>query len=69
MSRVRDTVVVAVGLVVVTALMLRPLLANATHAIPGELRDPLLNAWILAWDADRLPHGLAGLWDTPHLYP
>ena len=61
--------VVGGALVVATALMLRPLLSAATHAIPGELRDPLLNTWILAWDADRLRHGLAGLWSAPILYP
>src|SRR5262245_48307571 len=49
--------------------MLHALLAAATHAIPGELRDPLLNTWLLAWDSDRLRHGLAGLWETPILYP
>jgi len=66
---VRNMLAVAMGLVVATALMLHALVAAATHAIPGELRDPLLNTWILAWDADRLRHGLAGLWDTPILYP
>jgi len=66
---VRNTLAVMAGLVVATALMLRPLVSAATHAIPGELRDPLLNTWILAWDADRLRHGFAGLWDTPILYP
>ena len=31
--------------------------------------DPLLNAWILGWDADRLRHGLSGLWTAPPFYP
>lgn len=66
---VRNTVAVGGALVVATALMLRPLLSAATHAIPGGLRDPLLNAWILAWDADRFRDGLAGLWSAPILYP
>ena len=65
----RKTLTVAAGLTLVTAFMLRALVAKATHAIPGELRDPLLNTWILAWDADRLRHGLADLWDAPILYP
>jgi hypothetical protein len=37
--------------------------------LPGDLGDPLLNAWILGWDAQRLAHGLAGFWDAPILYP
>jgi hypothetical protein len=38
-------------------------------ALPLNLGDPLLNAWIIGWDADRLRHGLAGLWNAPILYP
>src|SRR3954468_8854072 len=49
--------------------MLRPLLPAATHAIPGELRDTLLNTWILAWDADRIRHGFSGIWNAPIFFP
>jgi hypothetical protein len=35
----------------------------------GPFGDPLLNAWILGWDADRLRHGFAGLWTAPPFYP
>ena len=31
--------------------------------------DPLLNAWILAWDAGRMLHGLQGWWHAPFFYP
>jgi F5/8 type C domain len=31
--------------------------------------DPVLNAWILGWGADRLAHGFAGLWTAPLFYP
>ena len=40
----------------------------ATH-LPGDLGDPVMNTWLLAWDASRLRHGLAGLWDAPNLFP
>jgi len=46
-----------------------PLIRHLGHALPGDLGDPLLNAWILGWDADRLKHGLAGVWDAPILFP
>jgi len=45
-------------------LALRP---GTTMAAP--FGDPLLNAWILGWDADRLRHGLVGLWTAPPFYP
>ena len=46
-----------------------PLARHLGDVIPGDLGDPLLNAWILGWDADRLKHGLKGLWDAPNFYP
>ena len=46
-----------------------PLARRFGDAVPGDLGDPLLNAWILAWDADRLLHGLRGLWSPPFFYP
>ena len=40
-----------------------------TSVLPNDLGDPLLNTWILAWDAGRFAHGLRGLWDAPIFYP
>jgi hypothetical protein len=67
--RGRDLLFVIAGLTLATAAMQWRLVASASHAIPLERRDPLLNAWILAWDADRFRHGLRGLWEMPILYP
>jgi len=67
--RSRELLLVIVGLTLATAAMHWRLIASASHAIPLERRDPLLNAWILAWDADRFRHGLRGLWEMPILYP
>ena len=47
----------------------RPLALHFDEALPADLGDPLLNTWILGWDADRLRHGLIGLWDAPIFYP
>lgn len=55
--------------VVTTLATTYPLIAKATYAIPGGLGDPALVTFLLAWDADRLAHGLRGLWDPPFLYP
>ena len=49
--------------------MTYPLVRHLGSALPNDLGDPLLNTWILAWDADRLLHGLRGLWDAPIFYP
>ena len=38
-------------------------------ALPDDLGDPLLNTFILGWDADRFLHGLKGLWDAPFYFP
>ena len=54
---------------VLTLAMTYPLAREITRGLPGGLGDPLLNTWTLAWDADRLRHGLLGLWDAPIFYP
>ena len=47
-----------------------PLVLRIGDALPISLGDgPLLNTLILAWDADRLLHGLRGWWDLPVSYP
>ena len=46
-----------------------PLIRHLGNTLPGDLGDPLLGAWILGWDADRLKHALAGVWDAPILFP
>ena len=63
------------GLIVVSAFTAAavvatwPLVRHFGDSLPNDLGDPLLNAWILAWDADRLLHGLHGLWDAPIFHP
>ena len=49
-----------------------PLVHHLSDAIPGDLGDPLLNTWILGWDAQRFRlgvQGLRGVWDAPIFYP
>lgn len=41
----------------------------ATHMAGAPFGDPLLNAWILGWDAEHLRHGMQGLWQAPQFYP
>jgi hypothetical protein len=46
-----------------------PLALHATRALPSDLYDTLYNTWAISWDAQRLAHGLAGVWNAPILYP
>ncbi len=53
-----------------------PLALGLTRDIPWDLGDSLLNAWILAWDADRLLRFLSGdvgalrnFWNANIFYP
>jgi hypothetical protein len=50
-----------------------PLLPAIASALPlgteHEATVPLFNLWTLWWDADRVPHGFAGLWNAPIFHP
>ena len=60
---------VAVVMIAVAAAMNFRLVTQLGSALPNDLGDPLLNTFILGWDADRLLHGLKGLWDAPFYFP
>jgi len=50
-----------------------PLLPYLAGALPlgteHEATVPVFNLWSLWWDADRVPHGLLGLWNAPIFHP
>jgi hypothetical protein len=46
-----------------------PLIAKMADHLPGDAGDPVLNAWILGWDAARFRHGIERLWDAPNFFP
>jgi hypothetical protein len=78
-GRVRGVADAAAALVVyagLAALMTWPLLRGVLHDVPSDLGDPLLNAWILAWDADHLARffsghfgALRGYWNANIFFP
>jgi hypothetical protein len=51
---------------VLTVAMTWPLAPRMTTDIAADLGDPVLNAWILAWDATHLGRGL---WDANIFHP
>ncbi len=55
--------------VVVALAATYPLILAPAQKMAGGLGDPLLNAWVLAWDADRARHAFHGFWDAPFQYP
>lgn len=52
-----------------TVLLTLPVAIHPTRTLPSDLLDTLLNAWIIGWDASRLPHLLGGVWNAPIFFP
>jgi len=72
----RDATVAAVAYVALAIALTWPLALGIAHDVPSDLGDPLLNAWILARDADHLLRALsgqlaalAGYWQADIFYP
>lgn len=65
----RELATVTAVMLVLTLATTFPLVRESASALPGDLGDPLLNAFLLGWNADRISHGLQGLWDAPFYYP
>src|SRR5437660_10757007 len=72
----RDAVVATLAYVALTIALTWPLACGIARDVPSDFGDPLLNSWILAWDADHLlraltghPSALAGYWHANIYYP
>ena len=57
------------GLTLVAVAATYPLIRHMTTNLPGDLGDPLLVTWILAWDADAFRHGVTRIFDAPSFFP
>jgi hypothetical protein len=60
---------VTLALSAVAAAFTFPLVARISDALPGDLGDPLLNTFILAWGASRMPFAFSGVWTAPFFFP
>jgi hypothetical protein len=69
LSRSAEAAGVLIGFTLLALAATYPLVRHIGTHLPGDLGDPVMNTWLLAWDASRLRHGLAGLWDTPNFFP
>ena len=54
LDRTRQTAAATLAYAALTVMMTWPLAGGLSHDIPGDFGDPLLNCWILAWDAGVL---------------
>ncbi len=61
-------VLAALVYVLLTVALTWPLILRPASIVPNDLGDPLLNAWILAWDARALPL-TSSWWNGPQFYP
>src|SRR5450759_203468 len=57
------------GLTVVAVAATYPLIRHITTHLPNDLGDPVLVAWILAWDADAFRHGVLNIFNAPSFFP
>lgn len=66
----RAVALAATAYILVALVFWWPLPAHlATTTLESPFGDPLLNAWTLAWDADRALHGFRDYWDGLFFYP
>ncbi len=68
-TSIGETAIVVGSFGLLATVSMHWLVRSMTNALPSDLGDPLLNTWILAWDAERIRHGLEGLWDAPMFFP
>ena len=68
-SSAREALAVIGGFSAGAVVATWPLILRLGDALPVSRSDSLLNALLLAWDADRLLHGLEGWWDLPVFFP
>lgn len=64
-----EAAAVLIGFTTLAIAATFPLVRTIGTHLPGDLGDPVMNTWLLAWDASRLRHGLAGWWDAPIFFP
>jgi len=64
-----STWLAAIGFVLLTLALNAPLLPRLADALPGNLGDPMLNAWILGWVSDAVVTHPWDLWDAPIFHP
>ena len=60
---------VTLAITALTVLVTHPLPWQASRVLPGDLGDPVLNAFLLGWGASRMRYAFSGVWSAPFYYP
>ena len=60
---------IALIYLLITIIMTYPVAFCVTSGLPGGFGDPLLNAWILAWETQTLPRSVSQVYHPPIFYP
>ena len=67
-ATVRSFALAFLGYIALTLLLFHDLIGRFSTAVPHDLGDPLLSAWILWWNAHHLPF-VGAWWDGLSFYP
>jgi hypothetical protein len=67
-DRLGPWLIASLGYVVLTVICTWPLVIRLGDVLPHDLGDPMLNAWILWWDAHVVPL-TPRWWDSPIFWP
>jgi hypothetical protein len=65
----REWILVILGGLVLAVVLTWPTLRDPRHTVPGDIGDPTLFAWQIAWGGHALLHDPWYLWDSNTLYP
>ena len=65
----KELPLVGAAFLIAAVVLTLPLALNLKRTLPSDLADTLFTTWVIGWDADRLRHGLRGVWDAPIFFP
>jgi len=67
--RRREWILVVLGGPALAVVLTWPTLRDPRHTVPGDIGDPALFAWQIAWGGHALRHSPQHLWDSNTFYP
>ncbi|XVV17703.1 hypothetical protein ACQP2X_26640 [Actinoplanes sp. CA-131856] len=65
----REWILVVLGGLALAAALTWPTLRDPRHTVPGDIGDPALFAWQIAWGGHALLHDPLQLWNSNTFYP
>ncbi|WP_374271052.1 hypothetical protein [Actinoplanes sp. M2I2] len=65
----REWILVILGSLALAVLLTWPTMRDPRHTVPGDIGDPAMFAWQIAWGGHALLHNPLHLWDSNTFYP